>query len=108
MMGRSFVAQRRAILLSATAGLFVSVNARAQKRRRIGALTVTPPDRLRALPVWAGFLDALRTYGWSEDSNLELVLRATGGDMSKAPALADELLNAGVELLLANDTPMAQ
>jgi putative tryptophan/tyrosine transport system substrate-binding protein len=95
-------------MLSATAGLFVPVNARAQKRRRIGALVIIPMDRLASHPVWIEFLDALRTYGWNEGNNLEIIARGTGGDQRKVPVLADELLSAGVELVLAVDTPSTE
>ena len=51
------------------------------------------------------FLDGLRSFGWIEGNNLEIVARATGGDQRKLPALADELLSAGVELVVTTDTP---
>ena len=63
MKRRSFTTWRRAFLLSATAGLLAPVNADAQTRRRIGALI--PDSRMSP-----AFLDRLRTFGWSESSNL--------------------------------------
>ncbi|MCW5746937.1 MAG: ABC transporter substrate-binding protein [Alphaproteobacteria bacterium] len=95
-------------MLSATAGLFVPVNAHAQKRLRIGALIIVPLDWLAAHPVWIAFLGALRTYGWNEGNNLEIIMRGTGGDQRKVPAAADELMSTGVELLLAFDTPSTE
>jgi putative tryptophan/tyrosine transport system substrate-binding protein len=100
MKRRSFAARRRAFLLGATAGLLAAVNANAQKRRRIGALI---PDSRTATV----FLDRLQTFGWESD-NLEIIVRATGGDQRKIPALADELLSMGVELVIASNTPSAQ
>ena len=100
MKRRSFTTRRRAFMLSATAGLFVPVKARAQKRRRIGALI---PGSTSAV-----FRDRLRTFGWSESTNLEIIVRSTGGDARKVPALADALLTVGVELVIAIDTPSAQ
>ena len=108
MERRSFTTRRRAFMLSATAGLLAPADARAQKRRRIGALTITPPDRLAAQPLWIALLEGLRTYGWNEGNNLEIIIRASGGDQRKWPVLADELLSAGVELVIATDTPSAQ
>jgi putative ABC transport system substrate-binding protein len=108
MKRRSFTMRRRAFMQSATAGLFVPVDTLAQKRRRIGLLNITPRDRLAGLPTWEAFVDALRSSGWSEDSNLEIVVRATGGDARKIPALAEELLSTGIELVVAVDTPSAQ
>jgi putative ABC transport system substrate-binding protein len=108
MKRRSFTTRRRTFMLSTTAGLLAPADARAQKRRRIGALTITPPDRLAAMPQWIAFLDTLRTYGWNEGNNLEIIIRASGGDQRKWPVLADEILSAGVELVIATDTPSAQ
>jgi len=95
-------------MMSATAGLVIPVDTFAQKRRRIGLLIIIPRDRLAGLPAWEAFVDALRSSGWSEDSNLEIVIRATGGDARKIPALAEELLSTGIELAVAVDTPSAQ
>ena len=86
------------------AGLLTPVKVRAQKRRRIGALLLLP-DSSAGARNWAAFLDGLRSFGWIEGNNLEIVARATGGDQRKLPALADELLSAGVELVVATDTP---
>src|SRR5262245_51856198 len=101
MKRRSFTTRRRAFMQSATAGLFVPMNARAQKRRRIGALI--PSTRMSA-----AFLDKLRTLGWSEGNNLEIIIRTTGEDQRELPLLADELLSTGVELVIVNTTPAAQ
>ena len=103
MKRRSFTMRRRAFMQSATAGLFVPVDTVAQKRRRIGLLILGPRADLQQ-----AFVDALRSSGWSEDSNLEIVVRATGGDARKIPALAEELLSTGIELVVASDTPSAQ
>ncbi len=101
-------APRRALVLSAMASLLTSGQAHAQKRRRIGALAILPPDSPIGAPLWAVFFDTLRTLGWSEGNNLEFIVRATGGDVRKVPGLANELLNAGVELVIAADTLFAQ
>jgi hypothetical protein len=78
MKRRPFTTRRRAFMLSATAGVFAPVNAHAQARRRIGALI---PSRLPAV-----FFDRLRTLGWSESTNLEVIVRAIGGDQRRVPA----------------------
>ena len=54
------------------------------------------------------FADTLRTLGWSEGANLEIVVRATGGDERKLPLLADELLGMGLELVVASNTQAAE
>jgi putative ABC transport system substrate-binding protein len=105
MKRRSFTTRRRAFMLSATAGLLTPVKVRAQKRRRIGALLILSPVGAPQPHLWTAFLDGLGSFGWIEGNNLEIVVRATGGDQRKLPALADELLNAGVELVVATDTP---
>jgi putative ABC transport system substrate-binding protein len=100
MKRRSFTTRRRGFLQSAAAALFVPMNARAQKRRRIGALI---GSRMSAV-----FFDRLGTLGWSEGSNLETVIRSTGLDQRDLPLLADELLSTGVELVIAGNTQAAQ
>ena len=87
-------------MLTAAPGLFAPMNAHAQKHRRIGALI--PFSRMSA-----AFLDTLRTFGWSESNNLEIIVCSTGGDQRKVPELADKLLSMAVELVIAADTPAA-
>ena len=101
MKQRSCTMRRRAFILTAAAGPFAPVNAHAQKRRRIGALLAV--NRMPAV-----FRDTLRTFGWDESNNLEIIVRATGGDQRKVPGFADELLGMAVELVIASDTPTAQ
>ena len=50
----------------------------------------------------------MKAFGWIDGNNLDIIARATGGDQRKVPTLADELLSAGVELVLAYDTPSSQ
>ena len=100
MKRRPLATQRRAFVLAATAGLLLLANARAQSRRRIGVLMGGSMSAL--------FADSLRTLGWSEGSNLEIVVRATGGDERKLPLLADELLGMGLELVVATNTRAAE
>ena len=107
-MKRLFATRRQAFLLSAAVGLLAPVDALTQARRRIGALLWAPRDRLAGDPTWQAFIGTLRSSGWSEDKNLEIVVRATGGDARKIPALAEELLSSGIELVVAIDTPSAQ
>lgn len=100
-MKRSCTTRRRVFMLTATAGLFAPVNAHAQKRRRIGALI--GGSRMPAV-----FLDRLRTLGWSEDNNLEIIIRPISGHQRELPLLANELLSTGVEVVVAGTTSAAQ
>ena len=70
--------------------------------RRIGILT--PVDQA-TYPV---FVDALRRLGYEDGKNAQLLLRVAKSDYGRLPALARELIDAQVEVIVAFNTPGAQ
>ena len=74
--------------------------ARAQQRRkpaRIGYLSASsPPDNN-----FASFLVGMRALGYAEDRDFIVEVRYAGRDYSRFPALVEELLGAGVDLIVA-------
>ena len=70
--------------------------------RVIGVLTSID---LVSLPV---LIDGLRQLGYEDGKGARILLRSTKGDYSRLPALARELVDAKVDLLLAFSTPAAQ
>ena len=70
--------------------------------RRIGILT--PIDHAN-YPV---FVDALRRLGYEDGKNVQLLLRSAKSDYARLPALARELIDAQVEVIVAINTPGAQ
>ena len=71
--------------------------------RRIGILT--PIDQPVNYPVLA---DALRRLGYEDGKNAQLLLRSAKSDYARLPALARELIDAKVEVIVAFNTPGAQ
>jgi putative ABC transport system substrate-binding protein len=94
--------RRRSILtwLCATTLAPLAASVRAQGRvYRIGILGVSDAPWLTA-PLFA----ALKVYGWSVGGNLHVETRITGGDYQRAPALAKELIEQRVDVLVTITT----
>ena len=70
--------------------------------RRIGILS--PVDHA-TYPV---LVDALRRLGYEDGKNVQLLLRSAKSDYARLPALARELIDAQVEVIVAINTPGAQ
>ena len=71
--------------------------------RRIGILT--PIDQPVNYPV---LVDAMRRLGYEGGKNAQLLLRSAKSDYARLPALARELIDAQVEVIVAFNTPGAQ
>ena len=70
--------------------------------RRIGILS--PIDQ----PTYPVLVDALRRLGYEDGKNAQLLLRSAKSDYGRLPALARELIDAQVEVIVAINTPGAQ
>ena len=92
---------RRTFIGIAPAGLLgLASLLRAQptgKVRRIGILTAGTISSY-----WAFFFDMLLVLGWIPDQNLLIERRAAGGNAELVPALADELVQLKVDVIVAN------
>ena len=51
------------------------------------------------------FKQTLRERGWNEGQNLTLVFRASDGDYGRLPALARELVDLGIDVIVTDGTP---
>jgi putative ABC transport system substrate-binding protein len=51
------------------------------------------------------FKQSLREKGWIEGQNLTLVYRSAEGDYERLPALAHELVNLGIDVIVTDGTP---
>ena len=95
---------RRAFLAGAAALLAAPLAAEAQpagKTYRIGYLASTPPPRgLRHIVV-----QGLRELGWVEGKNIEIESRYSEGKYERFPDLAAELVQLGVDVLVASTAP---
>src|SRR5919109_902239 len=84
--------------------LAVPLTAAAQppgKLYRIGYLSTTPPPAY----LWEALLDGLRERGYSEGRNLLFERRFSEGHAECFPAFAAEMVQLGVDLVIAITTP---
>ena len=103
---------RRATLTLLSLALFARpLAARAQHAegvRRIGFLVNGPPDAPLVQRFRHQLPDVLRRLGWKEGENLVIEARYSDGKAERLPALARELLELKVELIVAVvDQPIA-
>jgi ABC-type uncharacterized transport system substrate-binding protein len=101
---------RRRELVLALGGVAATwpLAARAQQSggRRIGALIGYAESDPQAQSRFAGFKQELAVLGWTDGVNLRIDVRWTGGDVTRAAALAKELVAMQPEVILANTTPV--
>jgi ABC-type uncharacterized transport system substrate-binding protein len=79
--------------------------ARAQQAdqvRRIGALTISDRENPEIKARLAAFVHELQRLGWTEGRNLQIDLRATGGDTAKTRRSATELVALRPDVILAS------
>jgi putative ABC transport system substrate-binding protein len=100
------VKRREFIAFLGGAAVAASSRARAQqpaKSRRIGILETVSPS------LNANNLDALRRglreLGYIENQNYSLEYRSADGEAGRFPAMADELVRLGVDLIVTRGTP---
>jgi putative ABC transport system substrate-binding protein len=106
---RGLLMKRREFIALVGGAVIASSSARAQqpaKLRRIGILeTVSPAlnvanvDALRR---------GLRDLGYIESQNYVLEYRSADGDAARFPALAEELVRLGLDLIVTRGTPAAR
>jgi ABC-type uncharacterized transport system substrate-binding protein len=95
--------RRRDLLLFSTLAFFFAASvAFAQMAERVYRVGVLAPEGMRAI---ASFRERLRQLGWIEGRNIRFDYRSTGGDDTRQPALAAELVALPVDLILTWGTP---
>ena len=95
---------RRKLVLALGTGVFAAprvalTQATQPAMRRIGILTAI--DTV-TYPV---FVEALQRLGYEDGKNVQLLLRSAKSDYTRLPALARELVDARVEVIVAINTP---
>ncbi len=99
----------RAASLSAIVVVFGVAEASAQQAAsgvRIGFLSNFTESG--GTPLVNCFTEALAKFGWVEGRNVTYVRRWAGGRSERYAPLADELANAGLNLIAVNSTPATQ
>ena len=97
--------RRREFVFAAIACVAPCAGARAAaKLRRIGWLTGGSPKS--HAKVLEAFRRGLRDHGWVEGQNIVLELRWAEGDLTKLPALAEDLVRSRPDVILTAATPV--
>jgi putative ABC transport system substrate-binding protein len=77
----------------------------AAKVYRIGLLGGSPPTSPEAAHVWEGFFQGLRELGYVEGQNILIEGRFYGDQTERLSALAAELVQLNVDVIVAGSTP---
>src|SRR5262245_35057890 len=75
---------------------------RGETSFRIGFLSLNTPDSAR--DALAAFNQVLRERGWSEGQNIRLESRFADGRVDRLPALATELTQLGVDIIVTGSS----
>lgn len=94
--------RRRQFLLTTGALLAAPLLARAQRARRIPRIGVLTGAVAEKAPNAETFRQRLRELGYEEGRNIAIEWRWAGGDVSRMPGLAQELVKLEVDLIVAN------
>jgi putative tryptophan/tyrosine transport system substrate-binding protein len=82
-----------------------SVTARAQPRRRVVGMLDTSPRPVN--PNFDALVEGLRKHGHVEGENFAFAYRSADGRNDRFPALARELVDLGVNVIVTRGTPAA-
>jgi putative ABC transport system substrate-binding protein len=100
--------RREFIALLASAAIVGAKSARTQQPRvhRIGLLDYSPAEAGR-VRLWDAFRRQLRDLGYTEGQSVVLESRWADGQADRLPALANELVDLRVDLIVTAGTPSA-
>ena len=94
------------LALAALSAPVVGEAQQAGKVYRIGLLTAQ--SRETSTASWDSFRQGLRDLGWEDGRNIVIEARFADGKFDRLPALAEELLNLKVSLIVAANSPGAR
>jgi len=80
----------------------------AQPRSTIPRIGILTPAAEASTPLWEAFRHGLRDLGYVEGQNIVLEYRFAAGQNERLPALAAELVQLQVDLMVTNSGPGAQ
>src|SRR5262249_50674473 len=86
-------------LLSWTASLVAAQP--STKRQSIGLLSIGTDPTRPLPPQWLAFFDGLRALGWVDGQNIRVEHRFSAGDAELVSGLAAELVQLGVDVIVA-------
>jgi len=102
------VTTRRAFITTLAGGILaapLAVEAQPAKVYRIGLLGGSPPNSPGGSRAWEGFFHGLRELGYVEGQNILIEGRFYGDRTERLPALAAELVQLKVDVIVAGAAP---
>jgi putative tryptophan/tyrosine transport system substrate-binding protein len=102
--------RRRDLLALGLAAVVRPCTAQAQQGsvRRIGILVTFDVADPEGVALLRAFREGLQQHGWREGRDLRIEVRHSGSNSRQVRALANELSEAGVELIVTHGTPTTQ
>jgi putative ABC transport system substrate-binding protein len=98
-----------AVVVAAVAcGATGHLRAQPQRRVTVGVLSSFAPSTAGAVALWAAFHAELESRGWLEGRNLTIVGRYAEDKQEREAGYADELVAAGVDVLVATNSRAVQ
>ncbi|MGZ5127876.1 MAG: ABC transporter substrate-binding protein [Burkholderiales bacterium] len=99
--------RREFITLLGSAAATWPLSARAQQPARVWRIgwLITTSMRGPSRPYFQAFKDELRVLGYMEDQNFVFITREAEGNLERLPALAQEVVAARPDLIVAATTP---
>jgi putative tryptophan/tyrosine transport system substrate-binding protein len=95
--------RRELFALLGSAAIAAPFAARAQLQPRLPVVGILTPHL--ADPGWAGFFEQLGAHGWEDGRNVRILMRSAEGKLERLSQLAVELVAAGVDVIVAVNTP---
>src|SRR5215510_15091643 len=83
--------------------LLMPCAAKAQQLGKVPRIGIFQTSESRA-PIWEAFRHGLRDLGYVEGQNLVIEFRSAEGNLERLPALAAELVQRQVDVLVAGGT----
>src|ERR671925_295643 len=80
----------------------------AQPRSTVPRIGILTPAAEASTPLWEAFRHGLRDLGYVEGQNIVLEYRFAAGKPERLPALAAELVQLQVDVMVTNSGPGAQ
>ena len=96
--------QRRVFIASVVGGLLAPLESFAQPTRKVPRVGYLIPAQ-RTTSATLPFIESLRTHGYVDGETMRLELRTAEGDYGKLPALAAELAQSKVDIIIAVSPP---
>src|SRR5262245_64948672 len=95
----------RTLAGSLLAGPVVAEAQQAAKVYRLGLLGGSPPNSRGGRRAWEGFFQGMRELGYVEGQNIRVEGRFYGDHTERLPALAAELVQLNVDVIVAGAAP---